>query len=134
MALRTPAKLFVCVFKVKPSYEQALDKLYKENVPLQPEMKAVREGHTQYTRELMEKGILWMGGHSPDFVGMNFLAVDSLEEARRIQQNDPCYANGFFYDAMCFEYIIHIPKELASPAFLERIKKDVKAGRIKPKK
>jgi uncharacterized protein YciI len=134
MAVKTPAKLFACVFKVKRSYAEALDKLYQDKLPLPPEIAAIREGHSQYTRELIKKGILWMGGHSPEFFGMNILAVDSLEEAKKIQQNDPCYANGFFYDVMVFEYIIHIPMELASPAFLERIEKDKKAGRIKPKK
>jgi hypothetical protein len=123
MATTTPEKLFVCVFKVKQSYAESIDKLYEEKVPMQPEIQAIREGHTEYTRGLIEKGILWMGGHSPNFVGMNIFAVDSLEEAKKIQENDPCYKNGLFYDAMCFEYIIHIPMDLASPAFLRRINK-----------
>ena len=63
---------------------------------------------------------------------MNILAVDSLEEAKKIQENDPCYINGLFYDVMCFEYIIHIPKELASPTFLRRIEKMQKRAGIKP--
>jgi uncharacterized protein YciI len=134
MVVKTPSKLFVCVFKVKQSYAEALDKIYQDNLPLPPETAAIREGHTQYTRGLMENKILWMGGHSPEFFGMNILAVDSLEEAKKIQESDPCYINGFFYDVIVFEYIVHIPMELASPAFLERIEKDKKAGRIKPKK
>jgi hypothetical protein len=120
----TPAKLFVSVCKIKQSYAEALDKLVEKNIPLQPEIQAIRASHMKYTQELIQKDILWMGGHSPNLVSMNFFAVDSMEEARKIQENEPCYANGMFYDAMYFEYIIHIPKELASPEFFERLNKE----------
>jgi hypothetical protein len=128
MALKTPAKLFVSICKIKRSYDEAVKKADKENVPLPPEQQSIREGHSQYTRELIERGLIWMGGPSPDFVSMNIFAADSIEEAKRIQQGDPLFTNGVFYDPMYFEWIIHIPATMASPSYKESVKNEVKAG------
>jgi uncharacterized protein YciI len=129
MALKTPAKLFVSICKIKRSYDEAVKKADKENVPLPLEQQSIREGHAQYTRELIERNVLWMGGPSPDLVSMNIFAVDSAEEAKKIQQGDPLFISGIFYDPLYFEWIIHIPATMASPAYKERLIKEVKAWR-----
>ena len=124
----TPAKLFVSICKVKRHYAEALKTADEENVPLSPEIAAFREGHSQYTRELIEKGVLWMGGPSPALKSMNIFAADSVEEARKLQQGDPLFIYGMFYDPMYFEWIIHIPAEMASPYYKEIEKKKQKRG------
>jgi uncharacterized protein YciI len=127
MALKTPSNLFVSICKIKQSYDESIKNAEKNNVPLPPEQQSIREGHSQYTRELIAKGVLWMGGPSPDLVSMNIFAADSVEEAKKLQQGDPLFTHGVFYDPMYFEWIIHIPATLASPSYKESMKKEAKA-------
>ena len=117
-----PEKLFVCTVQINPSLMEGLRKFYAEGTAMPEELKAIRRNHLQYMYDISEKGILWLGGPSADqSAAFNVFAVDSLEEAKEAQQNDPYYAHGLFYDDKYFEWIIHMPLSKASPVDRERL-------------
>ena len=122
MERTTPEKLFVCEYKFAPSLAQALDRFYAEGIPVPAEIQAIRVEHLRYMKELSETGVMWEGGPFADFTGgINIFAVDSLEEARKAQENEPYYINGLFYDAKYSEWIVHTPLSIAAPIHKERL-------------
>ena len=124
MAGKTPEKLFVCIFRVKAYYYKNVDRLNAKGIPLPPKLKAIRERRVQFTGELMEKGVLWMGGPAVDApLSMNIFAVDSIEEAIKLQRNDPCFAEGLFYNDKYFEWELHVAFTKVSARLRERHKK-----------
>lgn len=129
MGVKTPEKLFVCIFSVKAYYYKNVNKLNTEGKPLPSKLKAIREKRVEFTRELMGKNALWMGGPAVDApLGMNILAVDSIEEARKLQRKDPCFAEGLFYNDKYFEWDVHVAFTKVSQKLKERHKK-LMAGR-----
>lgn len=124
MERTTPEKLFVCVHKTSPRLAQALDGFYSQGIPVPAEIQVIRVKHLQYIDDISKRGILWEGGpFSGGAGGMIIYAVDSIEEAKKIQENEPYYANGLSYDCQCFEWTVHAPLGMASPAHKERLEK-----------
>jgi hypothetical protein len=119
-----PNKLIVCIFKVKSYYSKNVDRLMKEYKPLPPKLKAIRDKRVEFTRDVMGKKVLWMGGPAIGLpLSINVFAVDSIEEARKIQQKDPCFACGLFYDDKYFEWDLHVAFADVSPGLKARFKK-----------
>jgi uncharacterized protein YciI len=129
----TPEKLFVCIFKIKSSLTERLDKFYAEGVPLPADLQSIRLMHLQYVYDISKRGILWLGGPTAEWTAsINIFAVDSLEQARGAQQNDPYYVHGLFYDDIYFEWIIHAPLSKVAPAHRERLLKSYRDLGITP--
>jgi uncharacterized protein YciI len=133
MERTTPEKLFVCISKMRPTLAEALDKFYTEGTPVPADLQAIREKHLHYVYDLGERGIVWLGGPSADLMtGLNIYAVDSVEEARKAQQNDPYYANELWYDDEYFEWIVHAPLDMVAPIHKERLENSYRALGIIP--
>lgn len=117
-------KLFVCQYRFVPAVAQAVGRFYAEGIPIPTEINAFRESHLRYVHDLEERGILWAGGPFADWTGgINIYAVDSLEEARKTQENEPYHANGLSYDARYFEWVLHAPIGMAASIHKERLEK-----------
>ncbi len=122
-------RLFVCTYKIDPAYGQWAVKAYEEGASLSVELQAlsaklqpIRHEHLQYWYDLSKRGVIWASGPSADFTtGLTIYAVDSLEEARKLLQNEPYYVNGVFYDVKYFEWTIHLPFSKAAPAHREKL-------------
>jgi uncharacterized protein YciI len=122
MERATPGKLFVCEYKFAPSLRQALGRFYADGIPVPADIQAIREPHLRYVYDLAAKGILWAGGPFSDWTGgINVYAVDSLEEAKKAQENEPYHANGLFYDAKYAEWTLHIPLSMVAPVHKEKL-------------
>lgn len=123
----TPEKLFVCLCKRRQDQEQ---RAHGPGAGLSPEEEAVRNEHLRYAYALGEKGITWAGGPFKDNTGtLSIYAVNSLEEAREAKRKDPFYQNGYLYDDVYHEWMIHGPFEKASPDHKEFLRKShLKAG------
>jgi hypothetical protein len=119
-----PKKLIVCIFKVKSYYSKNVARLMNEYKPLPPKLKAIRDKRVEYTRDVMSKKVLWMGGPAIELpLSINVFTVDSVEEARKIQRKDPCFACGLFYDDKYFEWDLHVAFADVSPGLKARFKK-----------
>jgi uncharacterized protein YciI len=117
-------KLFICEYKFAPSVAQAVGRFYAEGIPVPAEIQAIREPHLRYVHDLGKRGILWAGGPFADWTGgINIYAVDSLEEAKKAQENEPYHANGLSYDAKYSEWVLHSPLSMAAPIHKERLEK-----------
>jgi uncharacterized protein YciI len=90
------------------------------------DVQAIRESHLRYIYDLA-KNILWAGGPFADWTGgINIFAVDSLEEAKKAQENEPYYANGLMYDAKYSEWVLHAPISMVAPVHKERLEKTLR--------
>ncbi len=128
MESTTPEKLFVCLYKIAPSLTEAIGKFYTEGTPLPAELQAVRENHLRYQYDMSIKDMMWAGGPAADPTrGLNIFAVDSLEEARKAQQNDPYSVHGLFYDDEYFEWTVHMPLGKTAPAHRERLEASLRS-------
>ena len=88
-----PEKLFVCL--VKERHDKAAQEIFQ----------ATSEEHRRYVMDLWERGILWAGGPSMyPSAGIEIYAVDSVEEAVKVQRNAPLYVKGIIYDDTYYEW------------------------------
>ncbi len=72
-------------------------------------------------------GYDWESGPSADSLyDLTIFSVGSVEEARRLRENDPFTKHGLFYDPAYFEWFIHAPFRKASPARREALQKLLK--------
>ncbi len=133
MSEKTPEKLFVCLSKMRPTLVEALDRFYKEGVPVPADLQAIREQHLRYVYDISKRGIVWAGGPSADLSGsLNIYAVNSIEEAKKVQQNDPYYKSGLWYDDQYFEWIIHAPVDMIAPVHREKLEASFRALGMEP--
>lgn len=124
MEQKTPEKLFICEYKVSPRLAQALNGFYTQGIPVPADIQAIREPHLRYVHDLAVKGIMWAGGPFADWTGgVNIYAVGSVEEAKKVQDNEPYYANGLFYDAQYHEWTVHSPISMVAPEHKERLER-----------
>ncbi|GEM_PF-4742038 len=115
MEEKAPERLFACFCKRNPS---------PSNID------PARNEHLRYVYDLGEKGITWaagpLGGHQGT---LSIYKVNTEEEARKAKRNDPYYLNGMFYDDRYYEWFIHAPLNLASPAHKSMLEESLrKAG------
>lgn len=129
----TPEKLFACICKIHPNYAEKFAKFFEEGAPLPSELQAIRLEHVRYYEDLCKKGILWLAGSWADHSGgLQIFAVDSIEKAREVQQNDPLLINGIMYDDTYFEWTIHVPYKKVPPALREKIAQTLRECGIEP--
>ncbi len=130
MEEKAPERLFACLCKRNPANIEGSVKAYTKNMSLPSEIDPVRNEHLRYSYDLGERGITWAAGPFGGFQGtLSIYAVNTEEEARKAKQNDPYYINRMFYDDRYYEWFIHAPLNLASPAHRSMLEESLrKAG------
>lgn len=130
MEEKAPERLFACFCRRNPANTEVSVKVYSDNATLPLKVDPVRSEHLRYTYNLGERGITWAAGPLGGFQGtLSIYAVNAEEEARKAKQNDPYYLNGMFCDDRYYEWFIHAPLDLASPAHKSMLEESLrKAG------
>jgi uncharacterized protein YciI len=117
-----PEKLFVCINKMNLDHAKMFARYFDEGIPLPVEMLESRRKHVQYYEDLAKKGTVWLAGSWGDHTGgMQIFAVDSLEEAQKVQRNDPFFISGTMYDDTYYEWQIHTPYKNVAPGMRAKI-------------
>jgi uncharacterized protein YciI len=134
MAEIIPEKLFVCICKTNQHHAEIFSRYFDNGVPIPSELQEVRSKHVKYYEDLAAKGILWLAGSWADHTGgMQIFAVGSMDEARKVQREDPFFINGTMYDDMYYEWQIHTPYEKVPANFKEKITQTLKECGMGPK-
>ena len=121
-------KLIVCQYKYTRLFIETVGRFYEDGTPVPDEVQAIREPHLRYVFDMMQKGVLWAGGPLADWTGAILIySVDSLEEAKRAMENEPYYANGLGFDAQYFEWVLHVPVDMADAAHKEALERAFKS-------
>lgn len=116
MEQKAPEKLFACFCKRSPLDIESSIKAFSGDAG-SSEIDPVRREHLRYAYDLAEKGITWAGGPLGNFQGtLSIYEINTEEEARKARRNDPYYLKGMFYDNRYYEWFIHAPLSLCSPA------------------
>lgn len=130
----TPAKLFACFYKGTPRRRELMAKTFGGAGALSPEEKAIRMKHLRYGYDLGEKGITWGSGPFVDGSGgLSIYGVNSVEEARKIKENDPYYHAGNWTGLEYFQWFIHMPLDRAVPERKEKLRQSLVHFGILPK-
>jgi uncharacterized protein YciI len=133
MEERTPKKLYVCICKINQQHARMFAKYFADGTPLPQKLHDARLKHVQYYEDLSRSGVLWLAGSWTDHSGgMQIYAVDSLEKAKEVQNNDPLYVIGSMYDATYYEWEIHVPYRKVAPELKEMIANSLRACGITP--
>lgn len=133
MVTKMPERLFVSVNKHTPAHAEKLTNVYDKGLPLPPDVAAVRDAHLRYRYEQAEKGITWAAGALSGFkYALAILAVNSIEEAKKAQENDPYFFKGWSVPEKYFEWFIHMPLAKASPAHRAKLESGLREAGITP--
>ena len=93
MKKKAPDKLYVCLLKARQG-EQGWDEIAA----------STHMEHARYMTDLWQKGIFWAGGPTTQGISIEIYAVDSVEEAIKVQRNAPLYRAGFLHDEEYLEW------------------------------
>ena len=129
----TPEKLFICITKMNQKHAEMFANYFDKGIPIPVELQDARRKHGLYYEHLVKKGIVWLAGSWTDHTGgMQIFAVNSLEEAKKAQRNDPFFISGTMYDDTYHEWQIHTPFNKVAPGLREKVAQTLKECGIVP--
>lgn len=130
----TPERTFVCLSGHSATQTEKLASIYDKGQSVSKEMAAVRDEHLRYRYEQGEKGIIWAGGALSGFgYALVIYDVNSLEEARKAQENDPYCLKGWSHPEKYFEWFIHMPLAKSAPSHQAKLESGLKEAGIVPR-
>ena len=105
-----PHKLFVCHARIKDEVGVSLKQFIEGSGNLEKKLETTFSRHLVYTHDLGERGMYWEAGPATDFTEILYIfSTSSLDEAKRLMNDDPFYREGIFYDDWWFEWQVHVP-------------------------
>jgi hypothetical protein len=128
----TPAKLVVCLSRTDPARIKQIESDQKTggDVPayfIEHVNNRLGPGGTT------PMGYDWESGPSEDQVyDLTIYAVDSIETARRLRENDRFSRYGLFYDHRFFEWCIFTPFAKASPLYKVALQRFLEGAGVPP--
>ena len=133
MEEKAPEKLFICITKMNQKHAEMFTNYFDKGIPIPAELKDARRKHVLYYEDLVKRGIVWLAGSWTDHTGgMQIFAVNSLEEAKKAQRNDPFFISGTMYDDTYHEWQIHTPLNKVAPGLREKVAQTMKECGIVP--
>jgi uncharacterized protein YciI len=127
MEEKAPEKLFICVTKMNQKHAEIFADYFNKGIPIPAKLQEARRKHVLYYEDLVKRGIVWLAGSWTDHTGgMQIFAVNSLEEAKKAQRNDPFFINGTMYDDTYHEWQIHTPLNKVAPSLREKVTRTLK--------
>ncbi len=137
MKWTTPERMFVCVNRHSDSYTQSMGGTYNKGQSPASDVSAIRDRHLPYRYALAEKGITWAAGalSGEGAEGYPFAlclySVNSLEEAKQAQENDPYTIAGMSVPVEYFEWYIHMPISRAMRSHRAMLEKGLAEAGVK---